>query len=189
VIDCTYDYYDWQTEASGIQTPVVTDYSCIADVKGIIVHKVVTELYGVHGFEKENKDVKIVQISNQHLLQMPRELEGFFPNIKGFFINFCKLTSISKDDLKPYKHLMYFSVRNNLLTKIDGNLFQYNPKIEFVSFGYNKINDIGNDLMEKLKNIHIASFIKNKCIDKFATTASALQKVKKDIKARCNIAK
>lgn len=165
----------------------MTDYSCIADVKGIIVYKVVTELYGVHSFQKQSKDVKIIQISNQHLLQMPRKLEEFFPNLEGFFINFCNLTSINNDDLKPYKNLKYFSVRNNLITRVDGNLFQFNPKLEFVSFGYNKINEIGNNLLDKLNNLQMASFIKNGCIDRAAINdASALEEVKKEFKTKCN---
>ncbi|KAL7027054.1 hypothetical protein ACKWTF_005282 [Chironomus riparius] len=188
VIDCTYDYYDWRTEASEILTPIVTDYSCIADVKGIIVYKVVTELYGVHAFEKENKDVKIVQISNQNLLKMPRELELFFPNIEGFFINFCNLSSINKEDLQPYKKLKYFSVRNNLFTRIEGNLFQFSPKLQFVSFGYNKIGEIGNLLLDKLNYLQIASFIKNKCIDRIAINdTSAIGQIKKNFVEKCNL--
>ena len=187
MIDCTYDYYDWRTEADQILTPIVTDYSCIADVKGIIVYQVVTELYGVHAFEKENKDVKIVQISNQHLLKMPRELEHFFPNIEGFFINFCNLTSISNADLRPYKKLKYFSIRRNLFTRIEGNLFQFNPKLQFVSFGYNRIGEIGNLLLDKLNYLQIASFIKNDCIDRIAINdTSAIKQIKNNFNEKCN---
>lgn len=161
-------------------------YSCLADVKGIIVYKVVTELYGVHAFEKENKDVKFVQISNQHLLQMPSELEGFFPNIEGFFVNFCNLTSINSNDLKPYKKLKYLSLRNNLLTNLDGNLFQYSPKLQFISFGYNQIRKIGDELLDKLNQVKIASFIKNSCIDKISINDStSLEQIKEEFKSKC----
>lgn len=167
-IHCNFEYYDWSTEINFKVIPVVSDYSCIAELIGFSNHPAVSEVTGSHLFGNRHRNVRIIQISNQQLEKMPRKLDNFFPNIFGLFINHCNLTNISSSDLKPYKYLKYFSVKGNLLTTIDGNLFEHNRDLKFVSFGLNSIEKVGKNLLDNLYYLQKVSFVQNKCIDRAA---------------------
>lgn len=166
---------------------IASGYSCIAEILGVPEYQPVGEVIGAHIHGKSNRDVEVLQVSNQPIKKMPRELESFFPKLIGIFFNHCNLTKITKEDLKPYKYLQYFSVRSNSLKTLDGNLFQHSPDLKFISFGYNPISKVGKNLLNNLHHLEKVSFIKTKCIDKAATQDSKqVEELKKELLEKCS---
>lgn len=66
---------------------------------------------------------------SQELFQIPEGFGTFFPNLKGFYIRDSKVKTISKHDLQ-FQSLLYFYLAFNELEILDGDLFEFTPKLK-----------------------------------------------------------
>jgi Leucine rich repeat len=167
--------------------PVIGDqYGCEPTVSVVNEGNVLVEVSGSHMTEKTNSDVKTITVQYQvNLLQMPKNIETFFPNLIRIQFWNGNISSISVDDLKAFPNLQVLSFGVNLLTSLDGNLFIYNPKLQWISFSGNKITNVGYDLLLGLDELRTVNFNFNTCINKFASTPSQLIELKNLLRTSC----
>lgn len=87
---------------------------------------------------------------------------------------------------KPFPLLEYFSTAEKCkLISIDGNLFRHNPKLKVVAFQDTFIEHIGFDLLTNLKELRVAGFLKNVCVNISADTPQAIQELSLKLSTSC----
>lgn len=59
----------------------------------------------------------------------------------------CKLTHISREDLRGYSTLKELYLRSNAIEQLPKGLFAHTPNLEIVSFYQNKIKEIDADIL------------------------------------------
>lgn len=85
---------------------------------------------------------------------IPSGIKSQFPNLKALQISDCGLFSVNKENLKEFgKALGHLDLSYNLLTSIDGDLFQYNPNMKVISLNDNPIFHIDSEFFTNLKSL------------------------------------
>jgi Leucine rich repeat len=167
-------------------TLIGNQYGCDPTVTIKNRGNVLVEVSGSHMTGKSNSDVKILDVwSQKSLLQMPKNIESFFPNLIGIEFANGNISSISVDDLKAFPNLKVLSFGYNLLTSLDGNLFIQNPKLQWISFSDNKITNVGYNLLSGLNELDQVYFNDNPCVNKVATTPFELSELKSFLRTSC----
>lgn len=119
-----------------------------------------------------NDDVENLNIYEQNLTFVPKNIDKFFKNLKLLGWYNSNLMQLSAVDLRPFPQLLVMIIRFNDLPSIDGDLLKYNTKLRFVSFMGNRVQHIGRDLVANLKDLEWLEFLLNTCIHRQATTRS-----------------
>jgi Leucine-rich repeat (LRR) protein len=101
---------------------------------------------------------------------IPKGIETQFKNIKVLVVAYTGLTVLRQEDLKPLTKLQNLYVDNNHLEVLDGDLFAFNPNIDYLNFSNNQIKTIIAETFLSLKTIKWIDFSKNICIDRKAET-------------------
>jgi hypothetical protein len=165
VLDCTYSIETW----SGVGST----YYCYATV--ILANdndQIVTGVSGNHLSGRSNNDVKGILIQFQPLDFIPQNITGFFKNIQGYRMTYMPIKIITKFDLQQFPDLRHLTLNfNDNLEVIDGDLFAFTPKVVFIDLDYNKITNVGPNLISHL-NVSELRFYRNLCIDQVARNAS-----------------
>lgn len=106
---------------------------------------------------------------------IPRGITSKLPNLKVLNFENNYIQSLNKDNLKEFgSKLEYLSLRNNKLTSIDADLFQYNSNLRVVYLNGNPIRNIEPQFFANLKNIQqivYMSFMSAGCISQLFSTA------------------
>jgi hypothetical protein len=116
---------------------------------------------------------------------VPQEIDKQFSSIIGIMFLDCNIQAISGNELKDYKNLESFYIAANPIEKIPGNFFQNNAKLKNVEFVYNKITNVGSNLLTELNQLTHADFFGNVCIDKGAFNRSEVLRLIEYIKIHC----
>lgn len=114
----------------------------------------------------QTSDVKWFTLSNGNSLrmnQLPSNLATIFPNLIGLQWMNSRLRTIKPSDLAPYPNLVFFSVNTNLISKLDGNLFQNNHQLHYLDLGTNEIEEIGPGLLNGLNSLTYFNIFGNTC--------------------------
>lgn len=174
--DCSYTIDDWV---------LLNDvYGCtVKDLKIGDGDSTLESVSGAHIEGKGNDDVETLNIENSTFRTMPKEIDYFFPNLKGLRIVRAGLRSIGTDDLKPFPNLKVLCLWSNELSNLDGNLFINNPNIEFINFGSNQIQHVGPYFFSPLKNLIAGYFEENTCTNH--TKQFDVESLKFEITVRC----
>lgn len=98
------------------------------------------------------------------MLNFPKDLMNFFPNLVTIEVYNCGLDKITKEDLRLYQRLTYLGIINNKLTHLPGDLFEYIPNIKLIDFSENKIKTIGSLIFSLPKRIMGINLDYNKAI-------------------------
>jgi hypothetical protein len=78
-----------------------------------------------------NDEVKSFHIyDSPSCLYIPFGIEKFFSNIEVLSVNFCGLKIVTKEDLKPLKHLRGLYLQHNEIEILGNDLFAHNPEIQ-----------------------------------------------------------
>lgn len=75
-------------------------------------------------------------------------LLGVVKELTYLELGFCELTKITGEDLRGLDTLKTLLMEGNEIEQLPTGLFDYTPKLEFVCFERNKINDIDADILE-----------------------------------------
>lgn len=125
---------------------------------------------GVHLPDKNIDDVENLNVYQQNLSFVPKNIEKFFRNLKLLSWYNSNLIQFSAADLRPFPQLLVLTIRFNDLPSIDGDLLRYTPKLRFVSFMSNRVRHVGNDLVTKLNDLTWLDFALNECTNRVART-------------------
>lgn len=147
-------------------------------------HNVLESVTGEHLDGRSNTDVELLDISYMELRSLPKNLESFFPNLKGIELSNTNISWISAQHLQPFADLLMFSAVETNFHSLDGDLFKFTRKLKWINFSYGKLNHVGRNLLTDLKDLQFAGFEKNPCIDMFAYSEE-INELSYQLIARC----
>ena len=111
---------------------------------------------------KTDRDVDVLVIKQLNETKLAQNIFKFFTHLKILVIFGGNLMEITSDDLK-FHDLKAIFIENTNLRVIDGNLFRHATRLEVVAFSWNKISNIGENLLEPLLSIRYVHFNDNLC--------------------------
>lgn len=176
-----------------------TDWWAINDVyfcdlkKDVEISKsthVLTEIDGCHLNENTNADVVGFRASNKKLHLFPQGLDKYFVAEKIEFIAVWStgLKEIHQRDLSPFTKLRILSLWDNDFEVIERDLLKFNPQIEYIGFGKNKIKFIDGNVFDHLNNLHTLHIDGNACISRqVAGDRRGVLGLIEEIKEKCEI--
>lgn len=177
-VNCEFKIFNW--------IHIGKKYDCNMEELNITLpNTVITHINGTHKWDKENSDVIGIEIYNQICHYVPQGMSTHFVNIEALWIYNSSLISIYASDLKQFPKLRVLVVQRNPLQYLAGNIFEFNPELQRISFSLNKLKHIGQDIFMPLRDLQIAGFTSNTCIDSFARTPNELEELKNEIKLKC----
>lgn len=150
--------------------------------------KGVLRVAGDHFEGKTNDDVEEVLFRDLKLENFPRLLNYFFPNLNAVTITNCDLQSVVKSDLHGLKHLKQLSLNGNKISSLHNDLFEDTPNVEIISFYGNRLEFIGQHLLDSLDHLQSANFKMNDNIDAGLNTYGSgvsLKCLKEIFKQKC----
>lgn len=153
-----YCMYDAKTpygyRCTGINSPFITSKE----------ESEVTSVAGPHLPGKTNDDVKFFEVQDQDTIYFPSGLTKYFKNIESIQLASTKLKELTKEDLKEFggklKNLWLY---DNDITVIQADLFQYNPNLEFINLGDNKVAQVELGAFNGLDKLHTLWLFSNPC--------------------------
>lgn len=126
-IGCTFRNGGWVIVGS--------QYTCSVtsiDFGGNTTH--ITGYNGTHLLGVSNLDVKIIDFkcsnygSDYDLTFLPKGFLNIFPNMIGFDIGYCNITTLNDDDLNDYQNLEFWASFSGILERIPGSFFCINTE-------------------------------------------------------------
>ena len=78
-------------------------------------------------------------------------------------------------------------IPENNLQIIEGNLFEFNQKLEYVDFDYNKLGRVGDGLLIGLVKLNVAHFRSNSCIREQANTIEEIRDLIQILQLQCSL--
>lgn len=141
----------------------------------------------INGKKDILSNVVVLSVEDQTVNFLPKGLEKFFPNLKGIKMANTGLKSIKQENLKPFPKLSHLALFGGDLERLDNDLFEFNPQLQWLALDDNKLKFIGEDLLnidnlEKLKKV---SLYNNQCISKKAWKRDDVEELVELIKANC----
>lgn len=179
-IRCEFNYYTW---------PIIdSQYFCYHPVLSSDGNNAaLLSVNGLHLSGKSNAVVKVFVVFGDplQLSRLPGGIENFFPFLIGLQWKSGHLTAFTADDIKPFPDLQVLSINSNKIASLDGNLFQYTPKLKFVSFGDNSLVNVGYNILQGLNGLTSAYFYSNPCISVAAETSTSIEDLKLQLQIQC----
>jgi hypothetical protein len=179
-IDC-----EFASKSSGHWTVVGEAYTCYIRNIEVTKKEVVTEIKGSHEGTFTNGNLKALNIYGKTCNVIPSGFDTFFTDVEAFSVNESHLKTVTNEDLKQFPKLREIWLYTNDLEFLPSNLFEFNPKVEYIVFKHNKISYVGAEFFNYLPNLSKASFYSNVCINSAANELSELPALKKDIFDGC----
>lgn len=148
-------------------------YTCTATVMDLGEGPNLTGVTGNHQLGLNNSNVEAVIINNQPAVTfIPQKMRLFYYKMTVISLTTCGMTTFAGNDLDEYVDLEYFSVYNNKIASVPGNLFHHAPRMRLMNFNYNLITHVGENLIEPLFFLAQALFSVNTCINHSVTNSS-----------------
>lgn len=136
-------------------------YSCNGKIK-LDDNDPSTHITGVHNPNQNDEDVKGLQITEQSLTYLFKNIDTKFPNLEQINLSFNKITRLANDDLVPHRNLQYFMINANLITELNQNLFDKLQNLKEFHFVENRLLHVQHDI--KLPTTIFYNFQNNTCI-------------------------
>lgn len=140
---------------------------------------------GVHKSGYSNDEVEFLLIESQELPFLPQGIVKFFKNMKALHFAYPKVLSISAQDLQPFPKLESFVLYGSNLPSIDGDLFSFNPMLQYIDLRSDKIQHIGQGLVTNLNHLRFLHLGGNTCIDKGAANRTAVVELAAQLPVLC----
>lgn len=126
-------------------------------------NRYVTSMGGTHVPGKVNDEVVFYNIVDQMVFFFPVGVMNYFRKLKIIQIHTSRLKEVNSEDLKPFPMLTNFWIPCNEVEYLPGDLFIYNPLLEYVAVQENKIMHIDHSTFIVLKNLVWLSVRQNPC--------------------------
>jgi hypothetical protein len=146
---------------------------------------VIERVEGAHTGNRGNTNVEGLRITEQAVVELPRNLGQIFPNLKSVDFSNAQITTISASNLANLNNLVFFRLFNNAVRSLDGNLFSSNLKLQYIDFSRNALTVVGANLLGNLKSLNAVDFLQNKCINVRAATPRAIVDLNVQLPQRC----
>lgn len=177
ILECNYSVVTW---------PLVGSiYSCRARIIDNGNTNSIDEIRGNHLAGLTNANVEGFFLTEQNLGGVPRNLATFFQNLRAVDFSNAQISALATVDLSPIVKLAFFRVFNNRLTSIEGNLFASNLQLQYIDFGGNLLQSVGENLLGNLNSLTGADFSRNPCINTQAFTPPAIANLNQELPIRC----
>ena len=181
-IDCQFKAEGWG--------PFSLTYLCSVQNSVNIVSRDAVQIDSISGQHQagfNNDKVEVVDVFQKGPINyFPRGLTNFFKNLKGIRIESTGLKEIHQSDLKDYSKLVALWFFGNDLEVLEENLFEFNPNIEWISLGANKITHIDPFVLAKLIKLKTLYLFSNPCINVLAeNNPTEVQSVIKTAQHQC----
>lgn len=165
ILDCTYR----------VGSFAYVDNAYVCDARVLIFSSNDSVIFAVtqnHLYNRTNDNVNALQITNQRLVSVPKQITKFYQNVQALYLRNNSLTHISSAELQPFPFLTHLTLWDNKLQVLDGDLFKFTPNIQLIDFDNNQLIHIGLDILNPLWNLKTARFSGNKCINISLVSAS-----------------
>ncbi|KAL7013756.1 hypothetical protein ACKWTF_015564 [Chironomus riparius] len=178
---CNYYKADWAAAGDV--------YICDVQNKLLMITKesaVISSVTGDHMVSKDSSDVTGFIAKNNTVHYFPRNIANFYVNIKAIAIFHGRIKEIQQSDVKPFLKLVELNLFNNNIEVLDDNLFDYNSKLKYVEFSYNRIFYISSKIFDVLKNLVFLKLYDNICINKASTDSINSTILINEVKEKCH---
>lgn len=178
IIECNFRHKTWEN--------IGISYTC--DVENLHVttpNQKVTGIKGDHLQGQGNDDVEKLNIDSQTCEFLPIRLEKFFPNLQGLRVASSGLLSLRSTDLSVFPKLRNCDMFSNQLIVLEKDLFAKNPLLEYLYFGFNKIEKVDPNILDSLDNLKKVVFQDNRCIEINAYEPEYIENLKLGLKVYC----
>lgn len=124
----------------------------------------ISSVSGGHLNNRNNNDVKSLEIKRKDSKTMPRRIGEFFPNLEAILIIESGLEEISPEDLSNLPQLLQLDLISNRIREVDGHLFAGNPLISAFSVTKNPVRHVNPRVFEGTNNLTSLHFHETECI-------------------------
>jgi hypothetical protein len=165
-----------------------TEYTCETTINGPPSDKQITANTGTHSSGMSNANVVAIDIQGSFTLTfVPRGITRVFPNVVSVKIKKSAIETLYGDELNEIPKLRLFEVYNSNLKTISSRLFEKTPNVNFISFAYGKLSQVGRDLFKPLDPSRIGSIYLNSnwCIDQEAFEPETVVEIIEWVKVLC----
>lgn len=172
----------------GFRYPVGTVYTCWrAQISNYNNSTSLESVQQNHLEGKINSDVRALRVESDatRMKKLPKNIEGFFPNLEVLIWVYGNLMSITADDLKPFPEMKNLALWDNEIVSLDSDLFQHSPMLDVFHVTSNKIANVGHNVLANLNELREVWFSNNPCISFIAQTPQQIAELKQMLVAQC----
>lgn len=156
-----------------------TGKTCVAKNLSLTSPKnLVTSVNGHGESFYRSRNVINLSIKDQTVYAMPHGLELFFPHLNRIEIRRSKLKSIDKSDFGTFDELEKIILSNNQLEKVDNDLLRFNPRVQLMMIGNDRIEPSRQNMLGSLTMFGSPAFFKHHCINDQVKSRSPITKPK-----------
>lgn len=161
-------------------------YQCKAVNQPVTGRVNVERVFGTHESNKNDDDVKILNIQAIKCSQIPSGFENSFRNLEGIFAFSSEKKILLAEDLRPFPKLKYFDISWNRIENLPSDLFAATPELEWIDFSDNRLKLIGLNLLDSLSKLHYANFATNICINELGRDKTDIERnIKRLLRLNC----
>lgn len=143
------------------------------------------EIMNPNWIDNDNR-VRKLKIFFQTVKFLPKFTVLLAQRLEIFQAHSCHLKIVSKEDLQQFPRLKFISLENNDLEWLNGDLFDFNPKLESVWFCNNKLKYIEENMFASLTKLQWVDFSYADCIKTFISDPkNELPGLKEELKTSC----
>lgn len=131
-------------------------YTCL--VENIFIrhqNTSITSVNGTHYDNNTNIDVLQLQINEQNITYLPKEIGSFFPSLKNLIVYLTSLECLEKLDFKSFLFLEILSLTENRIATIPENTFDDLDSLKELYLNGNRIENLYLNVFRKLVNLEI----------------------------------
>ncbi|KAG5668275.1 hypothetical protein PVAND_016222 [Polypedilum vanderplanki] len=180
IINCEFKTYTYSVIGSV--------YECILNKDPSIISPniVITSANGTHYNSSMNHEKVASFYSNSKTIHyMPHELNKIFPNLIAILIHYGRIKEIHQKDLEQYSKLRLLNLYQNDITYLEKDFFKFNTQLQYISFSYNKINQIYPTIFDHLNQVEFLRLESNQCVNKNKYDRSGVLELIKEVKENC----
>lgn len=142
---------------------------------------------GDHLKGRMNENVTQYFARGLNVERFPSGLGDYFVGLEVVRISVCNMRLLIKSDMEGLGRLKYLDLIGNKIEKLDSNAFDHAPKLIEVILNNNRLQFIGAQFLESLKNIQSISFGGNICVTSYSKHSSEqLARLKTEINLKCS---
>jgi hypothetical protein len=116
---------------------------------------------------------------------IPKGFLDIFSNFIALHFWDCGINSLSGDEITEYPNLQWFGLENSELSRIPGDFFASTPNMRFVTFRWNQLQHVGENLLGNLLPLQQAHFFNSSCINQVASSPSQIPVLIEALKVQC----